>query len=100
MGRGEKRYSLSYRQLETSDRKDINYRQSLTQTNSPKLSKNSFESFNIHTSTSSIMSSSPYIYLGDQQRSEQQTQSMRKIESNYGNRRESGESDKAGRVIN
>ena len=38
-GRGEERYSLSYRQLETSDRKDINYRQSLTQTNNPKLCK-------------------------------------------------------------
>ena len=84
-GRGEERYSLSYRQLETSDRKDINYRQSLTQTNNPKLCKDSFERSNIHTSTSSILNSSPYIYLGDQWRSAQQTQNSNNITGIGGN---------------
>ena len=84
-GRGEDRCILSYRQLETSDSKDINYRQSLTKTNNPKLCTDSFARSNIHTSTSSILNSSPYIYLGDQWRSAQQTQNSNNITGIGGN---------------
>ena len=45
-GRGEKRYSLSYRKLETLETKDMKYCPSLTRANTSKLSK---DSFNIHT---------------------------------------------------
>ena len=84
-GRGEDRCILSYRQLETSDSKDISYRQSLTKTNNPKLCTDSFSRSNIQTSTSSILNTSPYIYLEDQRRSAQQTQSRKHIKGIGGN---------------